>query len=430
MDSNLDAPRTPLPYLGDSKNNHKTSNIGEIEMKNRTLFAIYGVNLSVLWVCSGLLPLLPIYAAELGATTAMTGNYLALAFLGTALGTVGAGWLSARLRHRRVLIMIAGLLSAPATWLMGQAATVGQLALWTTVVWLLAGSTLSMVNVLAGLSAEPHRRGRTFGLLGLTSALASVLGGLMSGPIADFWGYETLLTVMAFFWLAQVAGGVLIREPRPTKSVSGSAISNAAPAQIPWPLILLLGANFLLSTARFWGGMAQTWAMDAQGFSAAAVTIIAAVGAGAGILINPMAGRLSDIYGRRTVLFLTYTGAALALAVMAASSTLAHFLLVAVLMTVAYAADAVAPAFVTDVVSSGQLDRWMSIFATTRWLGAIAGYASSGYAVHAIGLDATLLTSVSLPILAVLLLLQIRRAGEQSNPLSAVTDPTVAPATR
>jgi MFS family permease len=167
--------------------------------------------------------------------------------------------------------------------------------------------------------------------------------------------------------------------------------------------------------------------MDAQGFTAAAVTIVAAVGAGAGLILNPMVGRLSDRSGRSTVLKITYTGAALALALMTISSTLGHFLLVTVLMTVAYAADVVAPALVTDLVAREQLDRWMSLFTTTRWLGAIAGYAGSGYAVQLFGLYPTLLASVMLPVLAVLLLHQIRRADGRESTTPIPVDPTALP---
>ena len=378
-------------------------------MKKQTLFSIYLINLSVLWVCSGLLPLLPIYAGKLGASAAMTGNYMALAFVGTALGTLAAGWMSSRWHRRREMVIIAGLLCAPATWLMGQSTTIWQLSLWTTVVWTLAGVTLALVSIVAGLTAEREERGRVFGLLGLTSALASVLGGLMTGPIADRWGYGVLLTILALFWLAQVGGGILLHESRRRGATTAESAVSMRPHTALWPLFLLLASGFLISTARFLASMGQSWAMDANGFPAAAVTMVAAVGAGAGLLLNPTVGRLSDGFSRQWVLAITYAGAAFALALMANATTLVHFVMVAVLMSVAYASDVVAPALVTDLVHQDQLDRWMSYFTTARWIGAIVGYAGSGYAVQTVGLQATLIAGIALPVLAVALLFWMRR---------------------
>jgi MFS family permease len=395
-------------------------------VNKREFLAICVSNLTVLWVCGGLLPLLPIYAAQLGASPAATGNYLALAFLGTALGTVGAGWLATWLKRRRILILAAGILCAPATWLMGQASSFGELAVWTAVVWTLAGMTLALVNVLAGLAAAPAQRGRVFGVMALAAALGSLLGSAMSGPMVDRWDFELLLSVMALLWFVQVAGGILLTDrPVAVKQVDPtSGVDRPAMAAV-WPLVLLLVANFLLSTVRFVGGMGQTLAMDTQGFPMTAVSLIAALGAAFGLVINPLTGRLSDRFGRRAVLAVTYVGAILALAMMATAFSVFQFVVIAFLMTVAYAADAVTPALITDLSPKDQLDHWMSVITTGRWVGAIVGYAGAGYAVQSFGLSMTLLTSALLPLLALVLLIGGSRREEVS--LSSV-HPTVVTA--
>lgn len=395
-------------------------------MNKREFLAICVSNLTVLWVCGGLLPLLPIYAAQLGASSAATGNYLALAFLGTALGTVAAGWLATWLKRRRMLILAAGVLCAPATWLMGQASTFGELAVWTTVVWTLAGMTLALVNILAGLAAVPSQRGHVFGVMALATALGSLLGSAMSGPIVDRWGFESLLSVMALLWFVQVGGGALLKErPVTVERVAPTSGVARAPIGVVWPLLLLLAANFLLSTVRFVGGIGQTLAMDTQGFPMTAVSLVAALGAAFGLVINPLSGRLSDRFGRRTVLAVTYIGAILALAMMATAFSVFQFVVIAFLMTVAYAADAVTPALITDLSPKEQLDHWMSVITTGRWVGAIVGYAGAGYAVQSFGLSMTLLASALLPLLALVLLIGGSRRREEvslpSAPSTVVT---------
>ena len=44
----------------------------------------------------GLLPLLPLYAGQLGAPTALIGYYLAFAWLMISLGSLAGGWLCDR----------------------------------------------------------------------------------------------------------------------------------------------------------------------------------------------------------------------------------------------------------------------------------------------------------------------------------------------
>src|SRR5512139_3000663 len=161
--------------------------------------------LSALFICSlipwtlgnGLLPLLPVYASELGASPALAGYYLAFSYLALALGTLAAGWLSDRFQKRKRWLIFTGLVNLPLIWLMGQASNVWQLAALTAVVWLLGGLALALTMILAGLFAGPEERGSIFGILALTNGLGAVLGGLGFGTIADRWGYPALFAVLA-----------------------------------------------------------------------------------------------------------------------------------------------------------------------------------------------------------------------------------------
>ena len=164
-------------------------------------------HLALLFLCSlvpwtvgyGLLPLLPLYAAHLGAATGGAGLSLSVVYAALTSGTLIAGWLSDRLQARKPLLLLSGLLGIPAMWLVGRATTIGHLTVLTSMVYFLGGMGLALLTIIAGLLAGPAERGRVFGVLGLSGPVALVLGGLASGPIADRWGYPVLFSVSAAF---------------------------------------------------------------------------------------------------------------------------------------------------------------------------------------------------------------------------------------
>jgi MFS family permease len=354
------------------------------------------------WVGAGLMPLLPIYAGRLGAAPAQVGLYLAFAFLALAGGSVSAGWLASRYPRRRLLILVS-LPTAPALWLMGQVTVLWQLALCTATVWFSGGASLVLISVLVGRLADVQERGRHFGLLALTTALAGVFGAV-TGPIADRWGYTALFTIVAAVWLAQVGGAVwLAPEARVVSAAPPTDRSKASPTG--GLFFLLLMVNLLVSSGSFIANIGRSLAMDGQGFAATAVTVTAAVGSVAALLFNPLVGALSDRYPRPRLLMLTYLVSGLSLLVLATATTLTGFTLVALLMAMAGAERAVAAALVTDLVPTAALDQAMAIFDGVRWIGGIVGFAGVGYAFQQWGVGPTLWLTLLLPTLAVGLLL-------------------------
>lgn len=173
-------------------------------MNKRRTVALLTCSLIRWWVGSALMPLLPLYVRQINAAPALVGNYLAFIFLSLVIGTVGAGWLAERWQHRRALIAGISLLAAPATWGMGQVAHLWQFALLNAVTWMAGGASLALVSILAGLYVPRQERGKLFGWLALTMALAGVLGGLTAGPLVDGAGYPALFSLLACFWLLQL----------------------------------------------------------------------------------------------------------------------------------------------------------------------------------------------------------------------------------
>jgi predicted MFS family arabinose efflux permease len=377
-------------------------------MNKRHFIPIFISSLIAWWIGSGLLPLLPIYATKLGASPALVGNYLSIAYLMLAMGTASAGWLASKLQRRRGLFILSSVVCVPATYLMGQATNIWQLTIFTSIVWFAAGGGLTLLAILTGRLAEAGQRGKLFGALALTTALGGLLGGFTTGPIADHWGYPTLFGVLSFLWLGQIVSGLFLRDKtasdHPSDQTLVSEPRKHQPIVLSRRFLQLLIVNLLAGTAIFVLLMGQSLAMNGLGFNASAITIISALSGIVGVGLNPLMGRLSDRIHRGLLLSITYVGSALALVMVALASSLFDFALVALLVAVQGAGAAIGAALVADVLGKDALDRGMGFFDAAKWAGGICGFAGTGYAVQLLGLQTTLLAGALLPLLALTLL--------------------------
>ncbi|MCL4863878.1 MAG: MFS transporter [Caldilineaceae bacterium] len=372
-------------------------------MNRRQVAALLGCSLISWWVGSALMPLLPLYVQQLGAAPALVGNYLAFVFLSLVIGTVGAGWLANRLQHRRALIIGISLLAAPATWGMGQVKQLWQLALLNAVTWMAGGAALALVSILAGMYAAKGERGRLFGWLALTMALASVVGGLTAGPLVDGAGYPMLFTILAGLWLLQAFCACFLPD-RPVAQgaphLQQSTRANVQP-QFSRAYTALVVASFCLSLGNFVAILGRSLAMAAQGYSASSITITVGISAGVTLVMNPLMGRLSDRHNRWVLLALIYAAAALGVAWLAVAASPLDFLAASILLALVSTERAVGSALATDLLPPNLLDRGLSRFEAAKWIGAVLGLAGAGYAVQWVGLPATLLLGAAFPLVAI-----------------------------
>ncbi|MDQ4075777.1 MAG: MFS transporter [Chloroflexota bacterium] len=379
-------------------------------MKKRQLIALFICNLIVLYIGGSLLPLLPIYATELGAEPAVTGNYLSFVYLSLAVGTASAGWLASRVGRRSTLIVLMSLIMAPLLWLMGHVTQMWQLALLTSMVWFAGGVVLTLGAILASLSAAPQARGKVFGVLGLTGALGGLLGGITAGPIVDHWSWPALFAVMALLQLVQLGAGLALQDPVVTRRVAGEHLAAERQAGLGRTFLLLLAANLLSGVTIFIGMMGRSLLMDAQGFTATTITWTGAVGAVVGLLLNPLLGHLSDRFNRHLLLALTYAGNMLSMVAMVLAASVLDWSLVALLAAVANVDRVIASALAVDLLPPEMIDHGMSRFEAVKWAGGIFGFAGTGYAIQLVGLRAPMVGGAILSLLAILLLALAGRA--------------------
>lgn len=288
-----------------------------------TLLAMFALQLSNL----GFAPLLPSIQREFGMSYTQLGTFTAMYGLLAMLLSVPAGLSAKRFGEKRVLAL--GLLGVAAgSVLLGRAWSVESALALRGLTFV--GYRFAFVSVLIAiaLTAPPALRGRTMGVLGATSALASVIGAPLGGVLVrEFtWRYAILgyAAMAAFgalvFWACYRPSNVDAAPDVHVPAATGGSRANAFLSPVVWMLALLVGlggfgqftvTNFVPSVAE------SLYHLDA-----AAAGVIISTGYMTAIVVNLLVGLLADRYDKLVVL----GGLFIVLAVASASLTIEHLL--------------------------------------------------------------------------------------------------------
>jgi MFS family permease len=381
-------------------------------VSRKQLVALFLCSIVPWTVGNGLVPLLPVYAASLGASEALSGLYLAVCYLGLALGALSAGALSERLGRRKLPLLIAGIASIPLTWGMGRAANVWQLTVLTVALWFLGGLGFALINILAGLQAGEDERGRVFGILGLASGVGALIGGLGTGAAVDRWGFSTMLAGLALFVTLWPLSSLLLREVRAPRRPEQTEIPDApAPARAAlgrgfW---LLLGASLASGCANFVAVLGRSIEMNGLAFPALAIAGIAALSAAITMPLTAGMARLSDRLGRKRFLVAGGLLGVAGLAVLLFSTALWQFGAASVLLSLAVSlVGSVGSAWITDLVPRAALGRAMALSSATGWVAGILGFLAGGQALQHLGVAAAYGVAIGLMGVALVLIVPIR----------------------
>lgn len=266
-----------------------------------TLIAMFALQLSNL----GFSPLLPSIQREFAMSYTQLGLFTGLYGLLAMLLSVPAGVSARRFGEKRVLGL--GLLGVAAgsvmlgeAWSFESALTFRGLTIF--------GYRFAFVSVLiaVALTAPASLRGRTMGVLGATSALASVIGAPLGGLFVDEFGWR--LAILGYAAMAVLGATVFWLFYRPTSNGStriderhalrGSGSAFLSP--VVWMLALIVGlggfgqftvTNFVPSVAN------ALYGLDAR-----AAGVIISTGYLTAIAVNLGVGLLADRFNKLVVL--------------------------------------------------------------------------------------------------------------------------------
>ncbi len=289
-----------------------------------TLVAMFSLQLSNL----GFSPLLPSIQADVGMSFTQLGFFTGLYGLLALLLSVPAGLTAKRLGERRVLA--AGLVGvAIGSVLLARAWSFESAVAFRGVT--IFGYRFAFVSVLiaVAMTAPPQLRGRTMGVLGATSAMASVVGAPLGGALVGELGWRTAILGYAAMALLGAAVYFLFYrttaepEPAPVAEAPADAASRRSAFRSPvvWLLALVVGlGGFGQFTVTYF---VPSVADSVYGLDAAAAGLIISTGYIAAIVLNLVIGMLADRFDKLVML-----GAIVAvLAVASASLAVEHELL-------------------------------------------------------------------------------------------------------
>lgn len=387
---------------------------------NKQLLYLFFSSALVPFVGMGLLPILPLYAAQFGATPTTVGLYYAIMYLASLMGVLLTERLARWLTYKGAFI-IAGVLGIPMLALMGQVTAFWQLVLLTAAVWFFGTAVMTLVSVLTGLLANGKSRGRWFSLMVLVYPLGALFGGTAVGQLIARHGYPVMFIVLGATWIILPAIGIFglngqqLTRPAPAAPEHESAATGSGQT-----FYLLLLTSLLSGVAVNVGRLGMPLSMQVLDFSASAVASTATVSGLVTIPIVLLIGVLSDRLERKRFLMLAYALAAAGVMLLVIASQLWHFWLAATLLLVsASVKGAVASAFAADILTPAALTHSLPRLNAMDSVASIVIFAATGYVVETLGPLALYSLAAVLAVGAVLQLRQIQ--GHQSPALRAAT---------
>jgi MFS transporter, DHA1 family, multidrug resistance protein len=273
-----------------------------------------------------MLPLLPLYARELGATPTVLGLLTSIFAVTNAAGQFLTGFLSERLAMRRVLA--AGIGSyALANFLIVGATSAGALILFRGFAGLGGGVMLVGERLYLAQLVDSARLGFANGVLSAAGSAGSVMGPAIGGLLATLGDLRLPFLLVAVTSMLATIGALFLPRPptergpakspdRPTERAEAKSSETPTDARAPVEsvphvrsdrrqlLILLLAQVGLMSS---FGAFITTYGPFAEeqlGWVTAEIGLVFALFGAGSIIFGPWLGSQADRHGRRNIAIL------------------------------------------------------------------------------------------------------------------------------
>lgn len=361
---------------------------------------------------SVMLPLLPLYATELGAPPFVLGLLTGGFAVTNAAGQLGTGFLTERWGARRM--MTGGLgLYAGMNALIATAASAPWLLAWRSIAGFGGGAMIVAERIYLAQVVQPARRAFANGIVSAGQSAGTVAGPVVGGFAATLGGLRAPFVIVAVTSAVALIGTLFLRAP---VLVSEYGRTDGDEPIAYRPLAALLAANMALLAS--YGGFIVTYATLATtrlGWSLVDVGIaFSFLGAGS-ILLGPALAHTADRLGRRQVAVgapLALVGFGLGLVVGLPQSAI--FLLAVVAGGGLTAFSASWYALLADAAGERRLGRTFGVVNALSTVGIVVGSVTAAELWSRIDITAGMMVAVVAPCVAVAAMLAFRPSGVPS----------------
>jgi len=364
---------------------------------------------------SVMLPLLPLYATELGASPFVLGLLTSAFAVTNAIGQLGAGFLAERWGARRMMgaglgfyasmnALIATAVSAP--WLLG----------WRTLAGFGGGAMIVSERIYLAQVVEPARRAFANGIVSAGQSAGTVLGPVVGGLAASIGGLRAPFVIVAGTSAVALIGTLFL--PSPMRTATETDAERASEPVDLRPLAILLLANLALLAS--YGAFITTYATLATtrlGWSVVDVGIAFSFFGAGSILLGPWLAHLADRIGRRRIATLA------PLALVAFGAALVIGLPQPIIYGIAILAGGGLTAFsaswyalLADSAGPHRMGRVFGIVNAASTIGIVIGSVTAAELWTRVDISAGMLVGVVAPLVSVAAMLAFRPRALPSQP--------------
>lgn len=356
---------------------------------------------------SVMLPLLPLYATELGAPPFVLGLLTGAFAITNAIGQLGTGFLTERWGARRM--MSGGLgFYASMNALIATAASAGWLLLWRSAAGFGGGAMIVAERIYLAQSVAPARRAFANGIVSAGQSAGSVAGPVVGGVAATIGGLRAPFVIVALTSVIALAGTLFLPAP-PPRTVTAADDDEAEPIQVR-PLATLLLANLAMLAA--YGAFITTYATLATtrlGWSIVDVGIAFSFFGAGSILLGPWLAHLADRIGRRRIAMIAPLGVVtFGLSLVLGLPQVAVYGVAVVAGGALTAFSASWYALLADSAGEHQLGRIFGVINALSTVGIVVGSVLAAELWSRIDIAAGMLVGVAAPLISVMAMLAFR----------------------
>lgn len=358
---------------------------------------------------SVMLPLLPLYATDLGAPPFVLGLLTSSFAVTNAIGQLGSGFLAERWGPRRTMSGGVGLYAAMNA-LIATAASAPWLLAWRSLAGFGGGAMIISERIYIAQAVQPARRAFSNGIISAAQSAGSVAGPAVGSVAAAIGGLRAPFVLVALTSAIAFVGTLFL--PAPNSDARREAEAAAEPdGPVPvQALAALLGANIALLAS--YGAFITTYAPMATGrldWSIVEVGIAFSFFGAGSIVLGPWLAHMADRVGRRRIAILAPVPlAGFAIGLVTGLPHLAVFALAFIAGGGLTAFSASWYALLAETAGERRLSRTFGIISAASTIGIVIGALGGAELWTRIDITAGMLLAALMPLVACAAMLAFR----------------------